>query len=214
MTQYPIISIVVGIAILAFAFYLIYKQKHNPKTDRSKKRSQIQLPEDRLERLQWYKNNLRKFTLESLENVNSKVFSSEFTVDCGTYISGNSFINSKEALEVIAYAVDGKILLFRRQSIGYKAIQYWQIGEIPIESIHSITLEDESTIEKRITLGRILAVGIFALAWKKKKTTAIAIVVIGWKDGKFEQEDIFQFTGVNAMNMANHAKIKLQKLSQ
>lgn len=42
-------------------------------------------------------------------------------------------------------------------------------SEIPIADIDNITLQDASTIDKRITAGRMLLVGVFALAWQKKR---------------------------------------------
>ena len=86
------------------------------------------------------------------------------------------------------------------------------MGEIPTSFITSINVEDGSSIEKRVTLGRVLLVGVFALAWKKNKKNSLALLVIGWNDGKFDQETIFQYTGDDAISKANNAKIKIQQL--
>ncbi|MCF0254928.1 MAG: hypothetical protein HUK10_01385 [Bacteroides heparinolyticus] len=82
-------------------------------------------------------------------------------------------------------------------------------GEIPIEDINDITIEDATSIEKKITVGRILLVGIFALGWKKKKKNELAFLVIEWKKGKFEHSTTFSFEGKEAFQNANTARNKL-----
>jgi hypothetical protein len=82
-------------------------------------------------------------------------------------------------------------------------------GEIPIDKIKSILLEDSSTIENKITLGRVLLVGIFALAWRKKKKNELAFVTIDWTDGNFEHSTIFSFEGKDAMQTANTTRNRL-----
>lgn len=82
-------------------------------------------------------------------------------------------------------------------------------GEIPIDKIKSILLEDSSTIENKITLGRVLLVGIFALAWRKKKKNELAFVTIDWNDGNFDHSTIFSFEGKDAMQTANTTRNRL-----
>lgn len=82
-------------------------------------------------------------------------------------------------------------------------------GEIPIEAIDNITIEDASSIEKKITVGRIFLVGIFALGWRKKKKNELAFLVIEWKKGKFEHSTTFSFEGKEAFQNANTARNKL-----
>ena len=43
-----------------------------------------------------------------------------------------------------------------------------KIGTIPIDSIKSINIEDASSFNKKLSLGRVMLVGVFALAWKKE----------------------------------------------
>lgn len=84
-----------------------------------------------------------------------------------------------------------------------------KITAIPIESITDITIEDASSIEKKITVGRIFLVGIFALGWKKKKKNELAFLIIEWKRGKFEHSTIFSFEGKDAFQNANTSRNKL-----
>lgn len=82
-------------------------------------------------------------------------------------------------------------------------------AEIPIEAVSDITIEDASSIEKKITVGRIFLVGIFALGWRKKKKNELAFLVIEWKKGKFEHFTTFSFEGKEAFQNANTARNKL-----
>lgn len=82
-------------------------------------------------------------------------------------------------------------------------------ADIPLESINDITIEDASSIEKKITVGRIFLVGIFALGWRKKKKNELAFLIIEWKKGKFENSTIFSFEGKEAFQNANTSRNKL-----
>ena len=82
---------------------------------------------------------------------------------------------------------------------------------IPIDTIEDITVEDKTSIEHKITVGRIFLVGIFALGWKKKKVNEQAFVVIKWKTGKFVNETIFMFENKGALQLANTARNFLVK---
>lgn len=83
--------------------------------------------------------------------------------------------------------------------------------KISKKSIKNIIVEDSSSIENKVTLGRALLVGIFALAWRKKKKNELAFVTIEWSDGRFEHSTIFSFEGKDAMQMANTARNSLIK---
>ena len=77
---------------------------------------------------------------------------------------------------------------------------------IPIDAIEDISIEDKTSIENKITVGRIFLVGIFAWGWKKKKVNEQAFVVIKWKTGKFVNETIFMFENKGALQLANTAR--------
>jgi len=85
-------------------------------------------------------------------------------------------------------------------------------SRIPINSIKNIQVEDATSIEKKITLGRVLLVGVFALAWRKNKKDEHAFVTIDWNDGKFDHSTIFAFDGKLAMQTANTARNCLIKM--
>ena len=81
-----------------------------------------------------------------------------------------------------------------------------KIGEIQLSQIKSAKVEDRSTIEKHITAGRILLLGLFALAAQKSEKHEDFYLVISWGDGRFDFETIFEFEGnpgYNALEVAN-----------
>lgn len=87
-------------------------------------------------------------------------------------------------------------------------------AEIPIDAISNIIVQDATTIEKKITVGRMLLVGVFAFAWRKKKKNEMAFVEIDWKKGKFDNETMFCFEGKDAAQKANTARNGLIKLAE
>jgi hypothetical protein len=76
-------------------------------------------------------------------------------------------------------------------------------AKIPIAQITNVTVEDASTVEKRITATRLLTVGVFAFAAKKKKVHVQYYVSIAWGAGKIGNETIFEFEGTDAQSQAN-----------
>jgi len=127
-------------------------------------------------------------------------------IELGQYISGHPKIS--EPCQARGYVKDGKLLLFswvnqRLASMGEP------IAKIESTLIKNIVIEDSSTFERRVTFGRVLLVGIFALAWKKRKKNELAFLVIEWNDGRFDHETMFQFEGADAMTKANKARNSL-----
>lgn len=87
-------------------------------------------------------------------------------------------------------------------------------GSIPAGAITRIAVEDKTTVEGRVTIGRLLLAGVFALAWKKKKVDEAAYLVIEWSDRRFSHETVLEFTGKTAMQKANAARNALIKVLQ
>ena len=126
---------------------------------------------------------------------------------CGTYVGGHPSID--ETVEGIAIRKNDKELRIYEFPNQMKMPIFK--AEIPIENITDIKVEDASSIEKKLTVGRLLLVGIFAFAWKKKKKNELAFVTIEWKE-KFEHNTVFSFEGKEAMQNANSARNQLIKL--
>lgn len=126
----------------------------------------------------------------------------------GRYIGGHPDQNN----EILSMTVrdDGEDLDFY-DHFGEVGMPKYKFA-IPKESIINITMEDSSTMEKKITLGRVLLVGVFALAWKKNKKNEMAFVTINWKVDRFEHNTLFVHEGKNAMQKANTSRNHLIKL--
>ena len=75
---------------------------------------------------------------------------------------------------------------------------------IPCDKVLNVNVLDSSTIENKITLGRVLLVGVFALAWKKNKKKEMYFLEIEWNDGGFDHNKQNQ----QRANTARNALIK------
>jgi len=88
------------------------------------------------------------------------------------------------------------------------------MAEIKPEQIKNVIIEDVSTMQSRVTVGRILVTGVFAFAIPKKEKTEISYLIIEWNDGRFDHETIFEFYGVGAIQKANTARNSIIKLGR
>ena len=120
------------------------------------------------------------------------------------YISGHPELNTP-LKPIMAYKVSDRLELVNDLTLK-------KLAEIPTNSIQKIEVEDQSTLEKRISLTRVALVGVLALVWQKKKKNELAYLIIYWNDGRLEHETLFQFEGMQALNLANTAKNQLIKL--
>lgn len=138
-------------------------------------------------------------TKESLSRKGLKLEDFKFV---GGYVGGHPDLNDN--IERVVFRADAENLRFCSQPT---EIQYpTDSFKIKKSSVKAIDLEDASSIEQKITLGRVLLVGVFALAWRKKKKNELAFVVINWNDGRFDHATTFSFVGANAMSSANTAR--------
>ena len=91
-------------------------------------------------------------------------------------------------------------------------------GMIPMKNITNITIEDASTIERRVTAARLLMTGVFAFAIKKKKKDELAYLVIEWMDSMWHKEiaqmATFEFSEKGAMERCNKARNELIRLTR
>ena len=128
---------------------------------------------------------------------------------CGTYVGGHPDID--KTIEGIAIRKQFNKLEINEFPNDLKLPT--SIAYIPIDKIIDIKVEDASSIERRLTVGRLLLVGIFAFAWKKKKKNELAFVTIEWKE-KFEHDTVFSFEGKEAMQNANTSSNQLIKFCE
>ena len=126
----------------------------------------------------------------------------------GNYVGGHPDIN--ETINNIVISEDEQDLGLYEQKSVFDMPNY--IAKIPIKAVTDIQIEDASSIDKKITLGRVLLVGVFALAWRKNKKIEHSFVTITWKDGQFEHQTIFSFEGKEAITKANTARNEIIKM--
>lgn len=140
---------------------------------------------------------------EKLKNLGYSLYTK---IDTGKYVGGHPYINDAIPKTII-FPKDGilEIMLDAPMALPIKK------GNIQNSYIKNILAEDQSTVEKRVTVGRLLMTGIFAFAWKKKKKNELAYLTIEWNDGRFDHETIFEFEGVGSMQNANTARNKIMK---
>lgn len=78
--------------------------------------------------------------------------------------------------------------------------------------IINISVEDQTTIEKRVGFKRLLLVGIFALAWKKKDINPLSFLIIEYKDrAGLIQEVYIQSDKKNGYQTFNNIKYNLYR---
>lgn len=134
-------------------------------------------------------------------------FDKDSKIITGRYLAGHPNIDDSVNKTLIYLKKDDPTLYFFKDNDDFDPPT--ELGSIPTESITDIVAEDKSTMEKRVTVGRLLLVGIFAFAWKKKKVNESAFLIIEWNKGKFKNETIFEFEGRNAMSSANTVRNRL-----
>ena len=134
-------------------------------------------------------------------------YSLDAKINTGKYVAGHPDIN--DALPITSiFPKDNKLEIMLEAPMAMPIKK----GEIENNFIKNILAEDQSTVEKRVTVGRLLMTGIFAFAWKKNKKVELAYLTIEWNDGRFDHETIFEFEGIGSMQNANTAKNKIMKL--
>lgn len=139
---------------------------------------------------------------------NQKKFKDRYQTDLsqlkssGTYVSGHPLLDkSLKNTYLLLDNEDVKLFLFDHTGYVLKA-------SIPKNAITNVAMEDSSTIQNRVTVGRLLMTGIFAFAWKKKTKQECAYFIIEWDKGQFKNETIFEFEGKGSIQKANALRNK------
>lgn len=130
-------------------------------------------------------------------------------IDTGKYVAGHPDLNNP--LKITAIFPHSDALKIFEYPYGDVSSMPVEKGTIPNSSIKNVLAEDETTIEKKVTVGRLLAVGVFAFALKAKKKNELAYLTIQWNDGRFDHETYFEFEGTGAMQKANIARNNIIK---
>lgn len=126
-------------------------------------------------------------------------------IESGKYISGH--INIDEPIEkTFLYLQENVLKIYEYEpNSGMKFFK----ANIDTDKIKGVFMEDETTISSRVGLKRMLAIGLFAFAVKKKKKNELAYLVIEWSDSGFDHETVFEFEGLGSIQKANTLRNKL-----
>lgn len=124
------------------------------------------------------------------------------TVSVGKYITG---LDNQTGAILSYCGITKNDLVFLTPNGG-------DLGSIPRNSINQIVVDDKSQITQHITVGRVLALGIFALGAKKSKKEEIFYMLIDWdKEDGNNENTVFEFSGNGSNALANKAASALRK---
>ncbi|MDP3452887.1 MAG: hypothetical protein Q8R90_08020 [Bacteroidales bacterium] len=135
----------------------------------------------------------------------SKGYRLDNSIKTGKYLAGHPDIN-EPVNKTDILPIDDFLDIFNSTTLTQV-----KIASIRKTFITNVVIEDQTTIEKRVTVARLLLVGIFAFALRKKQVNELAYMIIEWNDGKFNHETIFEFEGKDAMMNANTSRNHLIK---
>ncbi len=142
-------------------------------------------------------NNERTKQLASIESL-------EVIKNIGKAITGLENIENQNVLLNCAITKDDFIFI--------KWMDGKILGRIPRNSINQIIVSDRSQITQSITVGRIFALGIFAIAVPKRKKLLDYYLLIEWdKEDGTTENTIFEFDMPHANILANSAANTLRK---
>ncbi|HEX5315496.1 MAG TPA: hypothetical protein VFX22_02500, partial [Candidatus Kapabacteria bacterium] len=102
---------------------------------------------------------------------------------------------------------DDEVVIYRLNGSSLGSIA----GKIPLSEIQNVVVEDKSTVEKRVTMTRMLTIGVFAFAAKKKEVHMEYYLTISWGGGKIGNETIFEFDDEGAQTTANALRNAIAK---
>lgn len=132
-------------------------------------------------------------------------------INTGNYIGGhpdlNIFLN-----DVILYKNSNDFEIYIKNvdesDVSNVKVTYLKRAIIPVSAIKNILLEDKSTIDKRMSVGKAILFGPLALGMQKTVKKEEAYLNISWNDGKYDHETLFQFPNLQQANIARNELIK------
>lgn len=114
-------------------------------------------------------------------------------IEIGSYLLGLSS-EAKGEFKTLC-AINGNSFLFIEKNSNKI------LGKIIKSQIKGVYIEDKSKIESRVTVTRLLTVGIFAFVLKKKQVNSKYYLLIDWED-KIKNNTIFEFANIDTANKA------------
>lgn len=155
-------------------------------------------------------NKLKTSKEEAYDGIKTNGFEIESKTEICKYIAGHPELDNSVANIVLMKKEN--LLYLVKEKLEVDKWKFFEVASIPIENIKDLAVEDSTTIEKKVTAGRILALGLFAFAAKKKVTNHLAYLTISWNDGKFNHDTIFEYDGQGAIQLANKSRNSLIRI--
>lgn len=124
-------------------------------------------------------------------------------IELGVYAGGHPDLDS-DFSQAFVIKKDDTLLILEANDIDMAMLKRTSIN---ISEIKDVVFEDASTFEKRVSLGRVMLVGVFALAWKKQKQNENYFVSIIFNDGKFDHTVVFSYSKPMFSNPGAKAKL-------
>lgn len=125
-------------------------------------------------------------------------------INLGKYIYGLKYQPDSTTENIECFITDNALIFLN--TLGK------EIDRIKTNAINDIFIDDKSQITQRLTVTRILTLGIFSMAAPKKNKHKEFCLVIDWdsEDGS-RNNTIFEFSGTKSNAMANQAINTLKK---
>lgn len=121
----------------------------------------------------------------------------------GKYLAGLPNVNQSE-IEVECAVIENEFLLLGPDGE--------VLDSIPRDAVNQIIVDDKSQITQRLTVTRIAAFGVLALAAPKTEKHKTFCVLIDWDDESgSKQNTVFEFSGEDSGSLANTAANTLRK---
>lgn len=150
----------------------------------------------------WFQINLSKKRKKKLEDVGATA-----QVSVGKYLTGLPDTNTPTD-DVYCAIAENEFIFISQYSK--------ELGRIPRDSINQLFVEDKTQVTQRLTVTRMLTLGIFSLAAPKKSKKKEFCLVIDWDDRQgVRHNSVFEFSNevsaTTAATCANNALNTLQK---
>lgn len=141
------------------------------------------------------------------ENMRSKALLSRFkgqeTFPVGRYVVG---------LEGSNGAINNTQCIITKDDFVFVTFRGSEIGRIPRTSVEEVLIDDKSRITQRLTVTRMITLGVFSLAAPKRSKVKEWCVAVRWIDAKrLNREAVFDFVGNTPEADANKAANLLMK---
>jgi len=134
-------------------------------------------------------------------NLASIGITSGAVIAAGKYVAGHPGLDHPFPMASLAVK-DHQLLIL---DTGFEKAQ------ISSGQITGITAEDATTVERKISVARLVTLGLFAFAFPTHKKNELAYLTVQWNDGRFSHETYFELAGQLAVQTANTTRNLLIK---